>query len=175
MHGRTGKAKEADVSVTCVSLPPFSSPIGFSSDALGRISHRIFTPEGRWGPHPRTTSRMPVWRWWGWNMSGGRARTHPWDQKVRASPWPELTLGIRSETGPEDDFRSEHLITVWGKLGHHHSRFLVQEEALVSPEQVCVRDPASYLNSSVQHSEKGDTLSTSFFFLDNKKWTYSLT
>lgn len=90
-------------------------------------------------------------------------------------PWPELTLGIRSEGSLGDYFWWEHFITTEGKLGHHLFHFLVEEEEFISSEQVCGETEHPVWISLLNIVRKEDAMPTYFLFLDNKEWTVSKT
>lgn len=95
MHGRTGNAKEADVLVTCDSFLSLHPLVLVRMLLEGSLIASLPQREGE--------DHIPEQRHGCQSEDGGDG--------TRLGEDPEHTLGIRSETSPKDDFRSEHLIT----------------------------------------------------------------
>lgn len=160
MHGRTGRHFG-------ILWPPssflFSLSIGFTLDALWRMSQIASSSQRKGGDHiPEEHQGCECdWRWWGWNMSGGGQDTRP---------LPELTLGSRSKGSLGDNFWSEHFTMTERKWGHHLFRFLVEEEEFLSPESLYETQHSVWI-SLLNIVRKEMLYLNFFFFLENKEGT----
>lgn len=86
MHESSGRAAEVGMLVSCGPFPPFFLPIGFTLDAVWRMSQITSLSQRKGGDHlPEKHQGYGCdWRWSGWDM-------FEWRQETR--PWPKLRLG----------------------------------------------------------------------------------